>query len=130
MRKNSLPPTPAPSLTEQAGNPNIDADARAEREGEPRRDFLVKLSLGLGGVAALAVGVPVMSAVLAPLLEPTPKPGAKWARWPILWWAPRTWLSLRMPTLKPGRARRASRRPGCGASRKRNLSPFRSTART
>ncbi|WP_223649524.1 ubiquinol-cytochrome c reductase iron-sulfur subunit [Hymenobacter psoromatis] len=66
-------PTPSPSLTEQAGNPNVDADARAEREGEPRRDFLVKLTFGLGGVAALAIGVPVVSAVLAPLLEPDPQ---------------------------------------------------------
>jgi menaquinol-cytochrome c reductase iron-sulfur subunit len=40
---------------------------------EPRRDFLLKLSLGLSGVAALAVGVPVISAVLAPLLQPTPE---------------------------------------------------------
>ena len=67
------PPTPTPSPTTQANGPGPEADARAEREGEPRRDFLVKLSLGLGGVAALAVGVPVASAVLAPLLEPAPQ---------------------------------------------------------
>ncbi|QKG52068.1 ubiquinol-cytochrome c reductase iron-sulfur subunit [Hymenobacter sp. BRD67] len=42
-------------------------------EDEPRRDFLVKLSLGLGGVAALAVGVPVVSALLAPLLQADPQ---------------------------------------------------------
>ena len=40
---------------------------------EARRDFFVKLSLGLGGVAALAVGVPVVAALFAPLLKKTPQ---------------------------------------------------------
>lgn len=36
---------------------------------ESRRDFLMKISLGLGGVAAIAVAIPVVGALLAPLLE-------------------------------------------------------------
>jgi menaquinol-cytochrome c reductase iron-sulfur subunit len=35
---------------------------------ESRRDFLMKLSLGLGGLAAFAVTIPVLGALLAPLL--------------------------------------------------------------
>jgi menaquinol-cytochrome c reductase iron-sulfur subunit len=40
---------------------------------EKRRRFLVKLSLGLAGLSAAVAGVPVLSALLAPLLEKTPK---------------------------------------------------------
>lgn len=40
---------------------------------EKRRNFLVKVSLGLGGLAALAAGIPILSALLAPLLEKTPQ---------------------------------------------------------
>lgn len=40
---------------------------------EPRRDFLIKLSLGMGGLAAAAASVPVVSALLAPLLEKQPQ---------------------------------------------------------
>lgn len=54
-----------------APTPPIAAEAHVP--DEPRRDFLIKLSLGLGGVAALAVGVPVVSAVLAPLLQKDPQ---------------------------------------------------------
>lgn len=38
-----------------------------------RRRFLIKLSLGLSALSALAAGIPVISALLAPLLESTPK---------------------------------------------------------
>ncbi|MBF9254043.1 Rieske (2Fe-2S) protein [Pontibacter sp. 172403-2] len=38
---------------------------------EDRRRFLMKLSLGLGGLAAAAAGIPVLGALLAPLLEKT-----------------------------------------------------------
>ncbi len=34
-----------------------------------RRDFFLKISLGLAGVSAVAVAVPVVSALIAPLLE-------------------------------------------------------------
>ena len=60
----------------QAPQPAVDAADQTAADHElsaPRRDFLVKLSLGLSGVAALAVGVPVVSAVLAPLLQPDPQ---------------------------------------------------------
>jgi menaquinol-cytochrome c reductase iron-sulfur subunit len=40
---------------------------------EKRRSFLIKLSLGLSALAAAVAGVPVISALLAPLLEKTPK---------------------------------------------------------
>lgn len=42
-------------------------------DDEQRRQFLMKLSLGLSGAAALAAGVPVVSALLSPLLEATPQ---------------------------------------------------------
>ncbi len=35
---------------------------------ESRRNFLMKISLGLGGVAAVAVSIPVVGALLAPIL--------------------------------------------------------------
>jgi menaquinol-cytochrome c reductase iron-sulfur subunit len=35
---------------------------------ESRRNFLMKLSVGVGGIAALAVSIPVVGALLAPLL--------------------------------------------------------------
>jgi menaquinol-cytochrome c reductase iron-sulfur subunit len=40
---------------------------------EKRRGFLVKLSLGLAALSAAAAGIPVLSALLAPLLEKAPK---------------------------------------------------------
>lgn len=39
--------------------------------GESRRTFLTKLSLGLGGLAAAIISVPVIAALLAPFLEET-----------------------------------------------------------
>jgi menaquinol-cytochrome c reductase iron-sulfur subunit len=39
---------------------------------EKRRRFLVKLSLGVSFLTAAAAGIPVLSALLAPLLEKTP----------------------------------------------------------
>src|SRR5215467_9124333 len=36
---------------------------------ESRRNFILKLSLGFGGIAAIAVSIPVIGALLAPLLE-------------------------------------------------------------
>jgi menaquinol-cytochrome c reductase iron-sulfur subunit len=35
---------------------------------ESRREFLMKLSMGVGGIAAVAVTIPVVGALLAPLL--------------------------------------------------------------
>lgn len=40
---------------------------------EKRRSFLTKISLGLGALAAVAAGIPVFSAILAPLLRSTPQ---------------------------------------------------------
>jgi menaquinol-cytochrome c reductase iron-sulfur subunit len=40
---------------------------------ETRRSFLVKLSLGLAALSAVAAGIPVVSALLAPLLEVPPQ---------------------------------------------------------
>jgi len=48
-------------------------DPTAGPADEPRRDFLIKLSLGMGGLAAAAASVPVVSALLAPLLEKEPQ---------------------------------------------------------
>ena len=36
---------------------------------ENRRKFILKLSLGMGGLATIAVSIPVIGALLAPLLE-------------------------------------------------------------
>jgi len=38
------------------------------KRDEGRRDFLMKLSLGIGGIAAVAVTIPVVGALLAPLI--------------------------------------------------------------
>lgn len=46
---------------------------KENKTDEKRRSFLIKLSLGLSALAAMAAGVPVLSALLAPLLEKTPK---------------------------------------------------------
>jgi menaquinol-cytochrome c reductase iron-sulfur subunit len=40
-----------------------------EKSEESRRNFLMKLSMGVGGIAAFAISVPVVGALLAPLLE-------------------------------------------------------------
>ena len=40
-----------------------------------RRNFFLKISLGLAGIGAVAAAVPVVSALVAPLLE---KPDQKW----------------------------------------------------
>lgn len=40
---------------------------------EKRRGFLVKVSIGLAALSAAAAGIPVLSAVLAPLLKKTPE---------------------------------------------------------
>ncbi len=39
-----------------------------ENDKQTRRSFLMKISLGVAGVAALAASIPVISALLAPLL--------------------------------------------------------------
>jgi len=44
-----------------------------ELTDEKRRAFLIKLSLGLGALVAVAAGVPIFSALFAPLIEKTPK---------------------------------------------------------
>ena len=52
---------------------NEDDDIVKEPESEERRNFLVKLSLGLSFLGAAVAGVPVLAAIFAPLLEKTPK---------------------------------------------------------
>ena len=48
-------------------------DEKRERPEENRRRFLIRLSLGLSGLSAFIAGIPVISALLAPLLEKTPE---------------------------------------------------------
>lgn len=57
-------------------DPTHSAAAAGAHETEPekqRRAFLMKLSLGVGGLAAACVAVPVATALLAPLLEDKPE---------------------------------------------------------
>jgi Rieske Fe-S protein len=57
-------------------------DMSEEKEmTESRRSFLVKLSFGLGGLAAFAVSIPVLGSLLAPLLE---KKQQKWRKVGVL----------------------------------------------
>jgi menaquinol-cytochrome c reductase iron-sulfur subunit len=49
---------------------------KINKSEESRRKFIMKLSLGAGSLAALAVTIPVVGALLAPLLE---KEGQVWA---------------------------------------------------
>lgn len=42
---------------------------QAQNEEISRRDFFLKISLGLAGISAIAAAVPVVSAIIAPLLE-------------------------------------------------------------
>ncbi len=46
---------------------------KADAKDDSRRDFMMKVSLGLGGLAAVAVSVPVVGALIAPLLEGKPE---------------------------------------------------------
>jgi menaquinol-cytochrome c reductase iron-sulfur subunit len=48
-------------------------DEKRERPDENRRRFLIRLSLGLSALSAFVAGIPVISALLAPLLEKTPE---------------------------------------------------------
>lgn len=47
-------------------------DEKEERTDENRRRFLIRLSLGVSALSAFIAGIPVISALLAPLLEKTP----------------------------------------------------------
>jgi menaquinol-cytochrome c reductase iron-sulfur subunit len=51
----------------------MNKEKTATPPNEKRRDFLVKLSLGLGGFAAAIAAVPIFGAIFAPLLEKTPR---------------------------------------------------------
>ena len=42
---------------------------KPKTDDDSRRDFMMKVSLGLGGLAAAAVSVPVVGALIAPVLE-------------------------------------------------------------
>lgn len=46
---------------------------KTKTDDESRRDFMMKVSLGLGGLAAVAVSVPVVGALIAPLLDDKPE---------------------------------------------------------
>jgi menaquinol-cytochrome c reductase iron-sulfur subunit len=48
-------------------------DEKRERPDENRRRFLIRLSLGLSALSAAVAGIPVISALLAPLLQKTPE---------------------------------------------------------
>ena len=49
------------------------SDEKTKTDEESRRDFMLKVSLGLGGLAAVAVSVPVVGALIAPLLDDKPE---------------------------------------------------------
>src|ERR1700735_3721062 len=48
-------------------------DEKQERPEENRRRFLIRLSLGLSALSAAVAGIPIISALIAPLLEKTPE---------------------------------------------------------
>jgi menaquinol-cytochrome c reductase iron-sulfur subunit len=48
-------------------------DENKKGPDEHRRRFLIRLSLGLSALSAFVAGIPVISAMLAPLLEKTPE---------------------------------------------------------
>ena len=48
-------------------------DKPTKPDDDNRRDFMMKLSIGLGGLAAAAVSVPVIGALVAPLLDDKPE---------------------------------------------------------
>ena len=48
-------------------------DEKRQVPEENRRRFLIRLSLGLSALSAFVAGIPVISALLAPLLEKTPE---------------------------------------------------------
>jgi menaquinol-cytochrome c reductase iron-sulfur subunit len=48
-------------------------EEKRERPDENRRRFLIRLSLGLSALSAAVAGIPVISALLAPLLQKTPE---------------------------------------------------------
>lgn len=65
-------------MSERATPPphNADGDSRQDaqtaRKQRTRREVLTLLSAGLGGLGAVIIGVPVVGALLAPLLRPQP----------------------------------------------------------
>ncbi len=62
-------------MTEKPTNPTADGGAEGNGQGETpdRRRFLAALSFGLGGFAALLVGVPVLGAVLKSMWKTQPR---------------------------------------------------------
>ena len=48
-------------------------DETNKSEDESRRNFMMNVSLGLGGLAAAAVAVPVVAALMAPITEAKPE---------------------------------------------------------
>ena len=52
---------------------NEDDDIKKEPENDDRRNFLIKLSLGLSFLSAAVAGVPVLAAIFAPLIQKTPR---------------------------------------------------------
>ena len=48
-------------------------DEKRERPDENRRRFLIRLSLCLSALSAAVAGIPIISALLAPLLQKTPE---------------------------------------------------------
>jgi menaquinol-cytochrome c reductase iron-sulfur subunit len=44
-----------------------------ERPDETRRRFLIRLTLGVSALSAFVAGIPIIGALLAPLLEKTPE---------------------------------------------------------
>ena len=49
------------------------SEEKIKTDDDSRREFMMKVGLGLGGLAAVAVSIPVVGALIAPLLEDKPE---------------------------------------------------------
>ena len=56
----------------QASSGGTQPDGATARKQRTRREMLTLLSAGLGGLGAVIIGVPIVGALLAPLLRPQP----------------------------------------------------------
>jgi menaquinol-cytochrome c reductase iron-sulfur subunit len=61
-----------PAPTSDVGEPASDHVQQSAGKVRTRREVLTAVSVGMGGVTALIVAIPVVGALLAPLLRPQP----------------------------------------------------------
>lgn len=68
--------TQRPTNEPGSGEPSVESRTSLPvcREDDGRRVFLARLSFGLAGFSALLVGVPVVGAIVGPLLKKVPSP--------------------------------------------------------